>query len=115
MCLFFAVGVLDLMQDFIALIDAGSNFLLAREAHGVVEVTDDAPILEMQLGREIKLDRHAVENVRLWQRFLRNRVGLMLNQKQAARVILSRPQPSPRQENAHVDHPAHPRQARRMG
>jgi hypothetical protein len=69
MGLFFALRELDLMQDFIALIDSGSEFLLARKAHGVVEVAYDASILEMQLGREIKLSRHAAGNASLCQMF----------------------------------------------
>lgn len=53
--------VLDPVQDFIALVDSRSSFLLARKARRVVEVADDPSVLEMQLRREIKLYRHAAE------------------------------------------------------
>jgi hypothetical protein len=59
--LFFALRVLHLVQDFIALVDPRPGFLFARKARRVIEVADDPPILEMQFGREIKLDRHAAE------------------------------------------------------
>lgn len=49
------------VQDFVALIDARSNLLLASKAHCVGEIADDPPVLEMQLGREIELDGHVVE------------------------------------------------------
>jgi hypothetical protein len=52
------------VQDFIALVDSRSSLLLARKARGIVEVADDPPILEMQLRREIKLNRHAAETPR---------------------------------------------------
>src|SRR5215471_15397873 len=52
---------LNPVQNFIALVDSRSNLLLARKAHRVVKVADDPPILEMQLRREIKLNRHAAE------------------------------------------------------
>jgi hypothetical protein len=40
------------MQNFIALIYSGPKLLLASEARRVVEVVDDAPIREIQLGCE---------------------------------------------------------------
>ena len=49
------------VQDFVALIDAWPNLLLAGKARRVVEVADDAPIFEKQLRREIKLGRHTSE------------------------------------------------------
>ena len=49
---------LQRVQDFIALVDTGPRFLLARKADGVVEVTNDAPVTQMQLGCEMKFDRH---------------------------------------------------------
>jgi hypothetical protein len=61
MRLFFALRVFHLVQDFIALVDSWSSLLLACKARRVVEVADDPPVLEMQLGREIKLNRHAAE------------------------------------------------------
>jgi hypothetical protein len=64
MSLLFPPRLLDLMQDFVTLIDAGPSFLLAREAECIVEVADDASILEMQLGREMKLNRHPADNPR---------------------------------------------------
>src|SRR5262249_50296018 len=59
--LFSALRVLHPVQDFIALVDSRSSLLFARKAHRVVEVADDPAILEMQLRREIKLNRHAAE------------------------------------------------------
>jgi hypothetical protein len=61
MGLFFALRALHPVQDFIALVDSWSSLLLASEVRRVVEVTDDAPIFEMQLRREIELSRHAAE------------------------------------------------------
>jgi hypothetical protein len=58
---FLAVCALNLVQDFVTLVDSWSNLLLASEARRVLEVADDAPILQMQLGREIELDGHMVE------------------------------------------------------
>jgi hypothetical protein len=40
------------VQDFVALVDSWPNLLLAPKARCVVEITDDAPILEMQLRCE---------------------------------------------------------------
>jgi len=59
--LFSALRVLHLVQDFIALVDSRSSLLLARKARGIVEIADDPPILEVQLWREIKLNRHGAE------------------------------------------------------
>jgi hypothetical protein len=61
MGLFFALRALHPVQNFIALVDSRSSLLLASKARRVVEVADDAPILEMQLRCEIKLSRHAAE------------------------------------------------------
>ena len=61
MCLFLALRAFDPVQDFVSLIDSWPNLLLASKASRVVEVADDAPILEMQLRREIKLGRHISE------------------------------------------------------
>jgi hypothetical protein len=65
---FSALRVFHLVQDFIALVDSRSSLLLARKARGVVEVADDAPVLEMQFRREINsiamlLKRQAVPEV----------------------------------------------------
>ena len=61
MGLFLALRAFDPVQDFVSLIDSWPNLLLASKASRVVEVADDAPILEMQLRREIKLGRHTAE------------------------------------------------------
>jgi len=61
MGLFLALRAFDPVQDFVSLIDSWPNLLLASKASRVVEVADDAPILEMQLRREIKLGRHISE------------------------------------------------------
>jgi len=59
MGLFIALGTLYLVQDFIALVHSRSSFLLASKADRVLEIADDAPIPEMELRREIKLNHHA--------------------------------------------------------
>ena len=59
--LFSALRLLHPVQDFIALVDSRSSLLLARKARLIVEVADDPPILEMQLRREMKLNRYAAE------------------------------------------------------
>jgi hypothetical protein len=46
MGLFFALRALHPVQNFIALVDSRSSLLLASKARRVVEVADDAPILE---------------------------------------------------------------------
>ena len=51
-------GPLHGMQYFVALVDAGPQFLLARKVDGVVQVTDDTAVVQVQLGGEIKVDRH---------------------------------------------------------
>src|SRR5262249_37403492 len=56
-----ALRLLDPVQDFIALVDSRSSLLLARKARCIVEIADDPAILEVQLRREIKLNRHAAE------------------------------------------------------
>src|SRR5262249_56389858 len=59
--LFWALRVLNPVQNFIALVDSRSSLLFARKAHRVVEVADDPTILEVQFRREIKRNRHAAE------------------------------------------------------
>jgi hypothetical protein len=49
----------DLMEDLVALVDAGPRLLLARKARCVIQITDDPSIPEVNLRREIELDRHA--------------------------------------------------------
>jgi hypothetical protein len=57
---FVALRALYPVQNFVALVDSWSSLLLASKADPVVEVADDAPIpAEMELWREIKLNRHA--------------------------------------------------------
>jgi hypothetical protein len=51
-------GALHRVQDLVALIDPRPQFLLARERDGVVEMTNDAPICEAQLRREVKCECH---------------------------------------------------------
>jgi hypothetical protein len=57
-CLLARGGALHGMQDLVALIDAGTQLLLAREADGVVEMANDASVLEVQLRREVKCECH---------------------------------------------------------
>jgi hypothetical protein len=59
MGLFIALGTFYPVQDFIALVHSRSSLLLATKADRVLEIADDAPIPEMELRREIKLNRHA--------------------------------------------------------
>jgi hypothetical protein len=59
MGVFVALRALYPVQNFVALVDSWSSLLLASKADRVVEVADDAPIPEMELWREIKLNRHA--------------------------------------------------------
>jgi hypothetical protein len=54
-----ARGALHAVQYFIAPVDTWSSFLLASKTRRVIEVANDAPILQMELGREIKLDHRA--------------------------------------------------------
>ena len=61
MSLFLALRAFHFVQDFVALVDPRSNLLLARKAHCVVEIADDAPIFEVQLRCEIELGRHSVK------------------------------------------------------
>jgi hypothetical protein len=44
---FLAAGALNLVQDLVTLVDSWSSLLLASEARRVLEVADDAPILQM--------------------------------------------------------------------
>src|SRR5262249_849762 len=59
--LFSALRVLHPVQDFMGWGESRASFLLAGKARRMVEVADDPPILEMQLRREMKLNRHAAE------------------------------------------------------
>src|SRR3954452_18857556 len=55
---FLVLRAFYVVQDFVPLVDARPNLLFASKACRVVEITNDAPILEMQLGRKIELDQH---------------------------------------------------------
>lgn len=57
-CLLAGLGPFERVQDLIALVDTWPQFLLARKTNGVVEMTDDAPVAQVQLGRELELERH---------------------------------------------------------
>jgi hypothetical protein len=59
--LFFILCAFHFVEDLVALIDAGSGLLLARKALRVFEMADDPTVPEMQLRREMELDRHAAE------------------------------------------------------
>jgi hypothetical protein len=52
---------LYLVQDLVALVDAGSKLLLASKAGRVVQIADHPSVPQMQLRREIKLDAHSKE------------------------------------------------------
>ena len=76
MGVFLVLRAFYLVQDFVSLVDAGPNFLFASKACRVAEIANDAPIFEMQLGREIELDLHingnsvligGSEEGRLWE------------------------------------------------
>jgi hypothetical protein len=61
MGLFLTLRAFDSVQDFVALVDSGSNLLFASKTRSVRKIADDASILEMQLRREIELDRHTTK------------------------------------------------------
>ena len=86
---FLAVCALNLVQDFVTLVDSWSNLLLASEARRVLEVADDAPILQMQLGREIELDGHMVETSgcagRSGKRLIPNKLRISLLSERSTR------------------------------
>ena len=58
---FTILGALDLVQDLVSLVDPRADLLLPGKARRVFQIPDDASILQMQLRREIELDRHAAE------------------------------------------------------
>jgi hypothetical protein len=45
MSVFAVLGVFDLVQDFISLVDAGASLLFAGKAGRVGQIPDDAPVL----------------------------------------------------------------------
>jgi hypothetical protein len=57
-CLLARLGALHGMQDLVALIDAGSYLLLACETDGVVEMTNNASVSQVQLRGELKCQGH---------------------------------------------------------
>src|SRR5260370_33953537 len=57
MCFFFALCALHFVQNFVTLVDPRPGLLLASKVGRVVNVADDASVLEMEFGREIKLNR----------------------------------------------------------
>jgi hypothetical protein len=64
-----ALGALHAVQYFIAPVDTWSSFLLASKTRRVIEVANDAPILQMELGREIKLDHRAEKTTNMCAAF----------------------------------------------
>ena len=46
---FTILGALDLVQDLVSLVDPRAHLLLPGKARRVVQIPDDASILEMQL------------------------------------------------------------------
>jgi hypothetical protein len=67
-----ALGALHAVQYFIAPVDTWSSFLLASKTRRVIEVANDAPILQMELGREIKLDHRAEKTTNVCAAFPRD-------------------------------------------
>src|SRR5438552_5418478 len=61
MYFFFALCALHFMQNFVTLVDPRPGLLFASKVQRVANVADDASVLEMEFGREIKLSRHAAE------------------------------------------------------
>ncbi len=57
MCFFFALCALHFVQNFVTLVDPRPGLLFASKVQRVVNVADDASVLEMEFGREIKLNR----------------------------------------------------------
>src|SRR5262249_4606823 len=55
------VSLLHPVQDFISLVESRASLLVTRKARRIVEIADDPHIFEMQLRRELKLNRHARE------------------------------------------------------
>ena len=58
---FTILGAFDLVQDLVALVDPRADLLLPGKARRVVQVPDDASILQVQFRGEIELDRHAAK------------------------------------------------------
>src|SRR5262245_57681397 len=54
-----ALRAFERMQHLVALIDARTRLVLAREGGRVVYVADDAPVRKPQFRREVELDGHA--------------------------------------------------------
>ena len=71
MSLFFALSAFHFVQDFVSLVDPRSNLLFTSKTRSVVEIADDASILEMQLRREIELNCHTAKTSRVAPRFQR--------------------------------------------
>ena len=71
MSVFFALSAFHFVQDFVSLVDPRSNLLFTSKTRSVVEIADDASILEMQLRREIELNRHTAKTSRVAPRFQR--------------------------------------------
>src|SRR5437762_9600672 len=79
MYFFFALCALHFMQNFVTLVDPRPGLLFASKVQRVANVADDASVLEMEFGREIKRSHHAAETPS-WARgsghFGRNASGL---------------------------------------
>ena len=61
MCFFCALCALQLVQDFITLVDPWSGLLLASKAQCIYNIANDASVFEMELRREMKRSCHAEE------------------------------------------------------
>src|SRR5262245_13214972 len=57
-----APRALEGVQHFVAPIHPGASLLLTRECHRILDVANDASVHEVELGREVELDRHAITN-----------------------------------------------------
>ena len=67
-----ALGALHAVQYFIAPVDTWSSLLLASKTRRVIEVANDAPILQVELRREIKLDHRAEKTTNVCAAFPRD-------------------------------------------
>jgi hypothetical protein len=52
------LGALQGMKYFVALVDAGTRFMLPCEPNGIVKMTNDSSVAQMQFGHKVELDGH---------------------------------------------------------
>src|SRR5947209_5551892 len=57
--LLLSLRALDRVQHLVALVDSGTRLLLASKANGILKITDDPTVPEVQLRCEVELMYHA--------------------------------------------------------